>query len=68
MGELWDVNIPRIIFFSGLNLIWFQTQFLILAKARRTRAHLSRVFVIRDKLERQNFLVCGEYLRHFRHS
>ena len=41
------------------NLIWFQTQFLILAKARRTRAHLSRVLVIRDKLDQQNFLVCG---------
>jgi hypothetical protein len=37
-------------------------------KARRTRAHLSRVLVIRDKLERQNFLVCGQHLRHFRHS
>ena len=29
------------------------------AKARRTRAHLSRVLVIRDKLDRQNFLVCA---------
>ena len=37
-------------------------------KARRTRAHLSRVLVIRDKLDRQNFLVCGQHLRHFRHS
>ena len=39
-----------------------------LRKARRTRAHLSRVLVIRDKLDRQNFLVCGQHLRHFRHS
>ena len=38
------------------------------SKARRTRAHLSRVLVIRDKLDRQNFLVCGQHLRHFRHS
>jgi hypothetical protein len=37
-------------------------------KARRTRAHLSRVLVIRDKLDRQNFLVCGKHLPHFRHS
>jgi hypothetical protein len=37
-------------------------------KARRTRAHLSRVLVIRDKLDRQHFLVCGQHLRHFRHS
>jgi hypothetical protein len=37
-------------------------------KARRTRAHLLRVLVIRDKLDRQNFLVCGQHLRHFRHS
>jgi hypothetical protein len=37
-------------------------------KARRTRAHLSGVLVIRDKLDRQNFLVCGQHLRHFRHS
>ena len=37
-------------------------------KARRTRAHLSRALVIRDKLDRQNFLVCGQHLRHFRHS
>jgi hypothetical protein len=37
-------------------------------KARRTRAHLSRVLVIRDKLDRQNFLVCGQHLRHFRRS
>jgi hypothetical protein len=29
---------------------------------------LSRVLVIRDKLDRQNFLVCGQHLRHFRHS
>ena len=36
-------------------------------KARRTRAHLSRVLVIRDKLDRQNFLVCGQHLRNFRH-
>jgi hypothetical protein len=28
-------------------------------KARRTRAHLSCVLVIRNKLDRQNFLVCG---------
>jgi hypothetical protein len=38
------------------------------SKARRTRAHLSRVLVIRDKLDRQNFLVCGQHLQHFRHS
>jgi hypothetical protein len=37
-------------------------------KARRTRAHLSRVLVIRDKLDRQNFLVCGQHLWNFRHS
>jgi hypothetical protein len=37
-------------------------------KARRTRAQLSRVLVIRDKLDRQNFLVCGQHLRHIRHS
>ena len=37
-------------------------------EARRTRVHLSRVLVIRDKLDRQSFLVCGQHLRHFRHS
>ena len=37
-------------------------------KARRTRAHLSRVLVIRDKLDRQNVLVCGQHLWYFRHS
>jgi hypothetical protein len=44
------------------------TKSYTLGKARRTRAHLSRVLVIRDKLDRQNFLVCGQHLRHFRHS
>jgi hypothetical protein len=39
----------------------------LISKARRTRAHLSRVLVIRDKLDRQNILVCGQHLRQFRH-
>ena len=36
-------------------------------KARRTLANLQRVLVIRNKLDRQNFLLRGP-LRCFRHS
>jgi chemotaxis regulatin CheY-phosphate phosphatase CheZ len=45
-----------------------QTWRRVFNKARRTRAHLSRILVICDKLDRQNFLMCGQHLRHFRHS
>ena len=54
--------------FDYCSSVWDGLGETLSCKARRTRAHLSRVLVIRDKLDRQNFLVCGQHLRHFRHS
>ena len=38
------------------------------AKARRTLVNFVRALVICDKLDWQNFLVCGKFLRCFCHS
>ena len=54
-----SINVPVFLLSNVMSLV---------PKAHRTRAHLSRVLVIRDKLDRQNVLVCGQHLRHFRHS